>query len=205
MIIEYLGHSSFLIKGSKSVVVDPHSGVGYEMPEVEADFCILSHEHFDHNAANKVKKAKILHGLNTPKCDEILLKTRIVDHDKNGGSERGKNAVTYFELDGTSFVHYGDIGEAFGGDPFFKADVAFIPVGGFYTIDAREAVEYVKACGAKIVIPMHFKTPRSFDVLRGVEEFTKYFDNTIRVKELELSKEELPETLTVCVFDYEKF
>ena len=50
MKIEYLGHSCFLMTtqlGTK-LLTDPYTGIGYELPEQEADIVTCSHSHFDH-------------------------------------------------------------------------------------------------------------------------------------------------------------
>ena len=41
-----------------------------------------------------------------------------------------------------------------------KVDVLMIPVGGNFTIDAGEATQVIAQLGPKVVVPMHFKTPR---------------------------------------------
>ena len=53
MNVRYLGHSCFLVSSSKgsSVVIDPYSQrIPYELPQVEPDIVLVSHEHHDHNA-----------------------------------------------------------------------------------------------------------------------------------------------------------
>jgi L-ascorbate metabolism protein UlaG (beta-lactamase superfamily) len=39
----------------------------------------------------------------------------------------------------------------------YKPDVALIPIGGYYTMGAREAAEAVNMLKPKAVIPMHYK------------------------------------------------
>ena len=39
-----------------------------------------------------------------------------------------------------------------------KFDVAFLPIGGFYTMDPQRAAKAVKLLGVKTVVPMHFGT-----------------------------------------------
>lgn len=206
MIIEYLGHSCFLISGEKlSVVTDPFSGLGYDMRRVKADYCLSSHEHFDHDAFENVDCKKIVKGLEKDVCPEIRFDKKIVDHDDCGGKKRGKTAVMKFVVDGVKFIHFGDIGCDFEDDEFYDADVCFVPVGGFYTIDALQAEKYARATKAKIIVPMHFLTPRSFDVLKNEKDFTDKFDCVKRVDFAELTKSSLPENATVYVFDYAKF
>jgi L-ascorbate metabolism protein UlaG (beta-lactamase superfamily) len=61
MKITYLGHSSFLIEGKeKSVVTDPFSDIGYEVERVSADYCTVSHSHFDHSFVSGVNAKKVI-------------------------------------------------------------------------------------------------------------------------------------------------
>ena len=56
MKIEYFGHSCFLLTDGKTrIVTDPFAGIGYEMPQVAADYVTLSHDHFDHNQRTEVR------------------------------------------------------------------------------------------------------------------------------------------------------
>ena len=57
MKIKYLGHSAFLIRGrDKSVVTDPFGDIGYPMEKVKADYCLISHDHFDHDNVEGVDR-----------------------------------------------------------------------------------------------------------------------------------------------------
>lgn len=55
MKIQWLGHSSFRILGSKSVITDPFGEIGLCFPEVRADIVTVSHGHYDHSAVEAVK------------------------------------------------------------------------------------------------------------------------------------------------------
>ena len=54
------------------------------------------------------------------------------------------------------------------------ADILLIPVGGFYTIDAKTAVKIADIIKPEILIPMHFNDPKlnqeAFGKLLGVDE-----------------------------------
>ena len=136
MIIEYLGHSAFLIKGEKSVVLDPFKSIGYDMQKVTCDYCISSHNHFDHNAFDRVNCSKIAAQADgaTPVGFEGINLSRIKTyHDDKMGKLRGDNYVSVFSIDGVTFAHLGDLGEA-DNQQLIAAlngvDVLFIPVGG---------------------------------------------------------------------------
>ena len=57
-----------------------------------------------------------------------------------------------------------------------SVNVLMIPVGGNYTIDARQAKEYVDFIMPDIVIPMHYKTPGSAVDIEKLDEFLELFD-----------------------------
>ena len=48
MKIQWLGHSSFRILGSKTIVTDPYGEIGLRFPDVRADIVTVSHGHHDH-------------------------------------------------------------------------------------------------------------------------------------------------------------
>ncbi len=51
-------------------------------------------------------------------------------------------------------------------------DAMLIPVGGYYTVGPKEAMEIVEATAPRVVIPMHYRSPDfGFDVLGPVEDF----------------------------------
>jgi len=63
--------------------------------------------------------------------------------------------------DGTTLYHAGDTGifssmKLLG--EIYKIDVAMLPIGSVFTMDATQAVWAVKLLGPKVVIPMHYKT-----------------------------------------------
>ncbi len=58
-------------------------------------------------------------------------------------------------------------------DQIGEVDVLFVPVGGLYTIDAKEAAAIVNQIEPKIVIPMHYALPKLKFKLGEVEQFLK--------------------------------
>ena len=53
MIVKWLGHSCFLLKGDHGLLIllDPffEDEVGYSLPLMETNIVIISHDHLDHN------------------------------------------------------------------------------------------------------------------------------------------------------------
>ena len=170
MYIEYLGHSCFYIRGEAfSVVTDPFSGIGYPLKRVRSDFVLSSHGHFDHNNFDGVD------------CDVRVTGsygqfTAIpCYHDEASGTKRGENNAFYFNVDGLNVLHLGDLGEPFdlvSASKFsLPVDVLFLPVGGVYTVDAKEAKKYADHIGARVTVIMHYKTARSNINIAEPEEY----------------------------------
>ena len=64
-------------------------------------------------------------------------------------------------MDGLKIVHMGDQGCMPQDDVLCAiagADVMMMPVGGFYTVDAKEAKAIIERAKPRCVIPMHFRT-----------------------------------------------
>ena len=164
MIIEYLGHSCFRITGENGVTIltDPYTKVGYELRTgLTADVVTVSHEHFDHNFTQAIEgDFQILRGFGKSEIKSVEFEGISTFHDERQGCLRGKNTVFVMKIDGMTVCHFGDFGEAYNEQlikKLGKIDVLLLPIGGTYTIDATQAMQYVKALTPAVVIPMHYK------------------------------------------------
>ncbi len=174
--LTWFGQSCFLLESAigTRIVMDPiPSGLGYPLPEaLRADAVTISHEHADHNnVALLANKPKLLRGLTADrkgwlkideKIKDIAVRSVGVYHDEKKGAERGLNAMFVFEVGGVRIAHLGDLGHLLSDQQLSalgSVDVVLIPVGGFYTIDARQATRVIDQIRPRlIVIPMHYKT-----------------------------------------------
>ena len=204
MIIRYLGHSAFFIKGEEfSVVTDPYSGIGRKMEKVTADYCLSSHNHYDHNYFAGVDCKRIITVPDKKFCGIESF------HDSENGRLRGRNTIFKFVLDNVVFCHMGDIGEYVSSrliDEIGYVDVLFIPIGGNYTIDWREAVKYIQEINPKIVFPMHYKTHDSNMDLDTVDKFAKHIAGVERIdNEIKISKDDLPLDTAVYIMTAANF
>ena len=173
--ITWYGHSCFKLSyGDYSLVIDPYKDgmvPGLTPLSLDADEVFCSHDHDDHNYVRAVK-------LHHPKNLSPFTVTKIkCAHDEVNGNKRGMNLIHIFEADGIRIGHFGDLGSALEKEQIKeigKLDVAMIPVGGFFTIDAKGAGELVRILQPKIVIPMHYKAEKwGFAQLAKVDEFLK--------------------------------
>ena len=83
------------------------------------------------------------------------------------------------ELDETTYYVPGDMDE--NEDALnAKCDVAFLPIGGTYTMNAKEAAKFANKIRPKVAIPIHYGSV----VGKGVKgtDFSQYVDKEIEVK-----------------------
>lgn len=213
MKILWYGHACFRITAADGTVIitDPYDeSVPYKPPEGPAHIVTVSHDHFDHNAANRVKgNPEVLRGVGEWTVRGIAIRGISAFHDPKGGKERGRNTIFKFTVDGVILAHLGDLGHTLTAEqlkPLEDVQVLMIPVGGFYTIGPKEAKEVVQALpNLKIVIPMHYRTEAVKDwPIRPVKEFLEAVDLTVREfkGEVELTTAQLPKTKEVWVLPY---
>ncbi|MHC1601377.1 MAG: MBL fold metallo-hydrolase [Candidatus Nezhaarchaeales archaeon] len=206
--IVWHGHACFEIRNSVTVVIDPHDGsLGIKPPSAKADIVLISHRHFDHaNGLSYVKKNDTI-VINQPGTYEVkgIKVTGIATyHDDSRGAKRGPNTVYAFEMEGIKFCHLGDLGHVLTEDQvnaLKPIDVLMVPVGGVFTIDAKQADEVVKLLSPRIVIPMHYKVPGLDLPIAGVEKFIAGKTNVEKVPSnaYEITKEALPKELKIVV------
>ena len=182
MEIKYLGHSSFQIKTKNaSIVTDPFdpTAVGLKYPKVDADIVTLSHHHPDHDKAELVGGNKqVIDWPGEYEKNAVRMFGFGSFHDKQNGAERGENVLFKFEVEGISILHCGDQGfvppDSFI-DDIGEVDIMMVPVGGFYTIDSTEAMQFIKKVDPSIVIPMHYNhaalDQKTFGSLEPIDTF----------------------------------
>ena len=178
MKITWYGHSCFAVESAEgSVILDPYapgSVPGYQLPALQADRVICSHEHSDHFCPEAVT----LSG----KKDGLQIRTVASYHDDVKGKKRGNNNISVISCENLTAVHLGDLGHALSPEQIEqigKTDILMVPVGGFYTVDAQQAFEICEALHPGIIIPMHFREEgRGYEVLATAEEFLKLFDKS---------------------------
>ena len=174
MKIQWMGHASFLLESVSGVtiVTDPYKpgcfggAIGYDAINVKADIVTVSHQHDDHNYVEGFSGAQIVDNAKKVDIKGVEIEGFLSYHDKQGGSARGENIIFLIQVDGLKIVHFGDLGTLdIDYSKFQNIDVAFVPVGGVFTLDALEATELMNKISPKILIPMHFKTPKlGFDI-----------------------------------------
>jgi L-ascorbate metabolism protein UlaG (beta-lactamase superfamily) len=181
--ITYYGHSSFLLEAADGsrVIIDPYrhdafnGALRYGAITDTADAVVATHEHDDHGAVDTIPghPRTFVHP-SSATVGSWSITGIDVAHDNEGGRTRGKNTVIVLDDGDVRVVHLGDLGHTFDARTVAaigRTDVLLVPVGGFFTIDHAQAAEVVDSLDARVVIPMHYKTPKVDFPISGVEPF----------------------------------
>ena len=200
--VKVLAHSAIRITGERTIYFDP-----FHLTEEahDADLIFVTHDHYDHLSAEdiaKVAKADTLYVL-PETCRESALEKglpadRLVTMNPGekrtaGGLEieavpsynvmklfhtKGKKWLGYVvTLDGLRYYVAGDTDN---NEDVRKVrcDVALVPVGGTYTMTAKEAAALVNAIRPRAAVPTHYA-----DIVGSVkdaERFAGLLDPAIR-------------------------
>lgn len=179
--IECLGHSTIKInKNNKIIYIDPYNisdGIN------DADYIFITHNHYDHFSEEDIKKVKNnetiiiitedlytntlklgFNGMNiiTVKPNEnyqvegIKFSTIPAYNTNKTFHPKKNNWVGYIiELEGSKYYIAGDT-DITDENKKVKCDVAFLPVGGTYTMDFKEAAHLINEIKPKITVPIHY-------------------------------------------------
>ena len=216
MKIKWYGHAAFLITSDRGVkiITDPYDpgayGDQFSYGKItdQADIVLVSHDHSDHNHAKDLPSSpEVIKGNGLRASKGITFKGIATFHDPSKGSERGENTVFTFNVDGLQICHLGDLGHVLNQNELAEIgamDVLFVPVGGFYTIDAKEAAQIAESLKPKVLIPMHFKTEKCGFPIAPVEDFLK---GKPRIKqpgtsEATFDKSSLPRQMEIVVLTH---
>jgi len=172
--ITWMGHATFRLGGSRVVYIDPWK---VSSSPGDGQVVFVSHSHFDHFSAQDVEKVSAEGAVVTGPPDVIsqigsgyaLRPGDVFDADGvtmigvpayNVGKAFHPKANGWLgaviEMDGVRVYYAGDTDKIDEMDDLSGIDVALLPVGGTYTLDAAEAARAAEAIGCAAAIPYHF-------------------------------------------------
>lgn len=178
--IEVLYHSSIRINKGKLIYIDPYH---IEKNYNDADMIFITHDHYDHYSEEDIDKVRknntifivpenllnklIKKGIN----DENIITLGPGDAENIDGIKveaihsynidkpfhpKENNWLGYvIEIDGVRYYIAGDT-DITEENKKIKCDVAFVPVGGTYTMNFSEAAQLINIIKPKIAVPIHY-------------------------------------------------
>lgn len=176
--IRVLTHSSIKITGGSTIYVDP-----FRIADAanDADIILITHDHFDHFSPEDIAKViksdtyLVVPGKMQKKAAEISCRELITvepGEKKQLGSIAIETIPAYnplkpFHPKGKGWVGYvietGGVRIYVAGDTDItkenkevSCDVALVPIGGTYTMDAKKAAELVNTIRPGTAIPTHY-------------------------------------------------
>jgi L-ascorbate metabolism protein UlaG (beta-lactamase superfamily) len=183
--IEWLGHDSFRIVGSKTIYIDPWKLSRGAPP---ADLILVTHEHSDHFDKGDIASISGPHTVVVAPAEVTSqlpgAQTRTIapgeslevagvtvravpayNLNKYADAATGRlfhpkedGKVGYvLEVDGRTIYHSGDT-DNIPEMSEIDVDVALLPVSGTYVMTVDEALEACRRLKAKTVVPMHYAT-----------------------------------------------
>ena len=178
--IEVLCHSSIKISKDKVIYIDPFK---IEKEYKDADIICITHSHYDHFSEediNKVKKENtkicitddleerainlgfskenilIVKPNMKYKINEIEFETIPAYNISKQFHPKENNWVGYIiKINNIKYYIAGDT-DITEENKNVKCDVAFIPVGGTYTMNSKEAAELTNIINPQVAIPVHY-------------------------------------------------
>lgn len=177
-------HSSIRLESKRGTVIyiDPY---GFETEPHDADLILVTHSHFDHFSPEDIARVRTPHtAFALPAtCRDEFVKAGYTDEDVTflAPGEQATlqgvrvqavpayNAAKRFHpkenawlgyvvsVDGRRVYVAGDTDDL-PENRTVACDVALVPVGGTYTMDAREAAAFVNALKPAVAIPEHYGT-----------------------------------------------
>ncbi len=195
--LTWLGHASFRIVAESVVYIDPWKLSGGP----QADLILVTHGHHDHLSVDDIA---LISGPETtvlcpPDCIAELrasraqavrpgdalqvgnVKVQVVpayNTDKPNHPRSAGHVGYIVEIDGRRIYHAGDtdlIPEMAG----VVCDIALLPMGGTYTMNAEQAAQAAERIGPQIVVPMHWG--RLVGTEKDVERLSRLMPKGVRL------------------------
>jgi len=210
--VHWYGHGFVYLTSSVGIraAIDPFgpATVHYKFPDhLTADFVLVTHEAEDHCAAELIFGNPLIFrsvmavGLN--RANGIPFYGVGLQKDPSG--QGGANTAYTLSFDGVKFCYLGQINMpllAQEKQELGTVDVVFLPVG-LQTLSVSDLNQIVKDLGAKIIIPINYKTDLSGIVpLRSLDDYlsdTKLPERKFDSDEIVISRGMLPSEPTVYV------
>jgi L-ascorbate metabolism protein UlaG (beta-lactamase superfamily) len=185
------------------IVIDPYSEeIGLRLPKLEADILLTTHSHCDHNNIKAVSgNPFLISGPGECEIKNVFIQGIYSTHGDNKGEKPSENTIYTIEAEDLKLCHLGGLGQKElleeQLEKIAEVDILMIPIGGTYTISAKEALKIMSQIEPKITIPMYYQLPKLKVKLDGLDKFLKSLGiksieplNKLSIKKTDISLEE---------------
>ena len=196
MKIEVFKQSSIKLTGEKIIYFDPYN---IEEEYHDADYIFITHDHYDHYDEKSIEKVKkentkiivpiclkdkphhlLVEGYRMYGIDDIKFNTIPSYNIEKPFHPREKYYVGYnILLEDKYYYIMGDTDRTPEADQV-KTNICFVPIGGTYTMDVKEAIDYINDLHPEKAIPIHYGSIVGDKELG--EEFKKNIKEDIEVE-----------------------
>ena len=200
--IEVLYHSSIRINKEKTIYIDPFK---IDRNYNDADIIFITHDHYDHYSEEDIDKVinentvivipeelltKVLKkGINKNAIITVKPNQKYMVQGIKFETVPAYNTNKTFHPKENGWVGYvieiNEIKYYIAGDTDIteenkkvKCDVAFVPVGGTYTMDFKKAAQLVNQIQPKVAVPIHYGSV--VGTKQDAEEFIKLLHTNIK-------------------------
>ncbi len=190
MQIEWLGHASVKITSKdRTIYIDPYSGEYDKQPK--ADLILITHDHYDHFNKEKIAQlstdetivvapqkvaadttAETVKPGDKKELKGISIEVVAAYNVEKNHHPKGEGVGYVIELEGKKIYHAGDT-DLVPEMNAVEADIVLLPVGGTYTMDAKEA------SGAALVLEPDIAIPIHWGEIVGHEEDAQHFKEEV--------------------------
>ena len=172
MKIEVYHHASIRLEEEKVIYFDPYD---LKTETHDADYIFITHDHYDHYDEQSIKKIKkdttkiivpeclkdkehslLIEGYRYYGIDDLEFYTIPSYNINKQFHPREKYYIGYLlELEGKKLYIMGDTDRTPEAD-LVKTNYCFVPIGGTYTMDVYEAIDYINDLKPNVAIPIHY-------------------------------------------------
>jgi L-ascorbate metabolism protein UlaG (beta-lactamase superfamily) len=210
--VHWYGHGFVYLTSSVGIraAIDPFGpeSVHYKFPDhLSADFVLVTHEAEDHCAADLIFGNPLIFrsvmAVGLDRANGIPFYGVALQKDPTG--QGGANTAYTLSFDGVKFCYLGQISMpllAQEKEELGTVDVLFLPVG-LQTLSVSDFNQIVKDLGAKLIIPINYKTDLSGIIpLRSLDDYlsdTKFPVRKFESDEIVVSRGMMPTEPTIYV------
>ena len=198
-------HNSIKIEGSKTIYIDPYNLENKYFGD--ADYVFSTHTHYDHFSEDDIEmllkedtviitpdssrelacdltkdrnRVVIVEPENEYELPDVKFSTTYAFNKEKMYHQKQEKWVGYIiEMEGVKYYIAGDT-DNIKEIRNVECDVAFLPIGGKYTMDYKEAAELANTINAKIVVPTHY------GLIVGEKEDAEKFKELVKEKDVRI-------------------